>query len=317
MQTKFYIIVNEAAGGGKVKHEWPKIKAELDSLSVHYQFQKTIYSGHATKLAEDLCASIRPAINQNAVILAIGGDGTLHETLTGTKQYFTIHPDKELIPIAYLPIGSGNDFARAAGLSLNWKTSLQQILNCHQPKPISIATFNNHEDNETGYFVNNFGIGFDATIVFKANHSKIKKHPFWGRFSYLIALLGVLMSFKPFPLKLTTNNNTTNYKQAFLVTASNHPYFGGGVKILPKASILSPQLELIIVEKPSIIQLILFLIMLPLGKHLNLKFVHHLVSDHFRLTTDVPRYGQIDGEETGDRLFDVSFGISSYPFWLK
>lgn len=317
MQTKFYIIVNEAAGGGKVKQEWPQIQSELNSLSVNYQFQKTIYSGHAIKLAQELCAELKLATNQENVILAVGGDGTLHETLTGMKKYFTNHPDETPIPIAYLPIGSGNDFARAAGLSLNWKTAIQQILSCHSARPISIATFDNHQDKELGYFVNNFGIGFDATIVSKANHSKIKKRPFLGQFSYIFVVLGVLTSFKAFPLKLTVDDKTTTYQKAFLVTTSNHPYFGGGVKILPQASIFNQQLELIIVEKPSFLQLILFLIMLPLGKHLNLKYVHHLVSDKFRLTTSNPQFGQIDGEETGDRIFDISFGISTYPFWLK
>ncbi|MCY9807633.1 diacylglycerol kinase family lipid kinase [Lentilactobacillus senioris] len=317
MQTKFYIIVNEAAGGGKVRQEWPKIKTELNTLTINYQFQKTIYSGHAIKLAYDLCASIKSNDKKQAIILAIGGDGTLHETLTGAKNYFAAHLKESPIPIAYLSIGSGNDFARAAGLSLNWKTALHQILDCQQANPISIASFNNHQDNESGYFVNNFGIGFDATIVSKANHSKIKKHPFLGQFSYIFAILGVLTSFKAFPLKLTTNDQTITYPKAFLVTTSNHPYFGGGVKILPQASIFKSNLELIIVEKPSLFQLILFLIMLPLGKHLKLKFVHHLVSDQFRLTTNTAQFGQIDGEETGDRVFDISFGVTTYPFWLK
>lgn len=317
MQTKFYIIVNEAAGGGKVKQEWPKIQVELDSLAVNYQFQKTIYSGHATKLANDLCATIPTNNNQQSIILAIGGDGTLHETLTGAKQYFAANPTKPPIPIAYLPIGSGNDFARAAGLSLNWQTAIHQILNCHQAQEISIASFDNHQDSELGYFVNNFGIGLDAAIVSRANHSKVKKNPFLGQFSYILAILGVLTSFKAFPLKLTVSDQTAIYQKAFLVTTSNHPYFGGGVKILPQASIFKSQLELIIVEKPSIPQLLLFLIMLPLGKHLNLKFVHHLVSDQFRLTTNTAKFGQIDGEETGDRVFDISFGVTTYPFWLK
>lgn len=318
MPNKFYIIVNEAAGGGKVKREWPQIMTELNSQHVNYQFQKTMYSGHAIKLTKTLCADIKALDDHNTpIILAVGGDGTLHETLIGAKQYFNLHTDQSPIPIAYLPIGSGNDFARAAKLSLKWRESLKQVLACTKAKLISVASYNNFEDEEAGYFVNNFGIGFDATIVSRANHSKIKKHPFWGQFSYIFALLRVLTTFKPFPLKLTTSDHSVVYPKAFLVTTSNHPYFGGGVKILPHASIYNPELELIIVEKPSFIQLLLFLIMLPLEKHLNLKFVHHVVSDQFRLTTSTPQFGQIDGEETGDRIFDISFGISTYPFWLK
>lgn len=76
-------------------------------------------------------------------------------------------------------------------------------------------------------------------------------------------------------------------------------------------------MELIIVEKPSFWQLILFISMLPLGKHLNLKFVHHYKNKQINLTTNSLQFGQIDGEETGHRMFDVQFNVETYPFWLK
>ena len=53
-------------------------------------------------------------------IMIVGGDGTVNEILRTIK-------DKPVV-LGILPMGTGNDFARSLGLSMNWKISLQQIL---------------------------------------------------------------------------------------------------------------------------------------------------------------------------------------------
>lgn len=312
---RYHIIVNEAAGGGKVKQAWPAIQNELDQQQVNYEYRKTLFPNHAIQLAKDFCDQIKQKSTITDVILAIGGDGTLHEALTGCMEFRQSNPIT--VPLAYLPIGSGNDFARAAKLSLNWKIALNEILHQSHLQEIYVAKYYDQINDNNGYFVNNFGIGFDAAIVTKANQSSLKQNRFLGQFSYISAIFGILKHFKSFPLNLNINNQNYHFNEAFLVTTSNHPFFGGGVKILPKAAITKPNLELIIVEKPSFWQLILFISMLPLGKHLNLKFVHHYKNKQINLTTNSLQFGQIDGEETGHRMFDVQFNVETYPFWLK
>ena len=60
-------------------------------------------------------------MSKYSVLLACGGDGTLHEVVNGLLT----RPDKQKIPVMVVPNGSGNDFAGCFGLktaeqALDW-----------------------------------------------------------------------------------------------------------------------------------------------------------------------------------------------------
>jgi len=44
-------------------------------------------------------------IDDYSAIVAVGGDGTLHEVVNGMLH----RPDKRRVPVAFIPNGSGND----------------------------------------------------------------------------------------------------------------------------------------------------------------------------------------------------------------
>jgi len=107
------------------------------------------------------------------------------------------------------------------------------------------------------------------------------------------------------------------YQDAFLVTTSNHPYFGGGVPILPNATVHDPNLELIVIERHNWLILLWIALFIPSGKHLNSHWVHHYKASSIRLTTTTLEFGQSDGEEMGSRFFDLEMNTVKYPFWIK
>ena len=116
------------------------------------------------------------------VVMVVGGDGTLHETLNGLIKA------NSSLPLAYIPAGSGNDFARGYGLSQDPMTALQQALDAQHPTPINVGHYYDAIKQEEGYFLNNLGVGFDAAIVSQANASSAKKRlNRWhlGNLSYL------------------------------------------------------------------------------------------------------------------------------------
>lgn len=318
MSVSYYIILNEFAGGGSVKTLWPEIKAELDKRQVDYKIARSNYSGHAQLLANQFAkahADDAPSKQPRQVILAVGGDGTLHQAISGLVDAHLEHP----IPVAYLPVGSGNDFARGIKMSINWHEALNQILDCTAENWLTVGTYFDTNKQTHGVFTNNVGIGFDAAVVTSANGTQTKSllnRLHLGALSYLAAIIGVVYNQEAFPLTVHIGQRRDIYAHAYLVTVTNHPYFGGGVKIMPPASVSDPNLDLVVIEKANIFKLLFISLMLSMGKHLKLKSVHHYHNSKIHLIVPSIEYGQIDGEEMGGRYWDTYFETNQYPFWI-
>lgn len=309
----FLIILNEHAGGGNAKDTWKIIEPILQQKMIDYTFQISQYAGHTTYLAKQYIKNIQDF--DQPVILVIGGDGTLHEALNGALSIDQTPP----VPMAYIPAGSGNDFARGLGMSAKPTVALRQILDCRQPTMINIGRYEETMKNEQGYFINNIGIGFDAAVVSKTNSSASKRRLnkyHLGSLSYLSSVISVLYNQDPFPLMVQVDKNRTLFQRAFLVTTSKHPYFGGGVAILPDASVHKPELELIVIERINWLVILWVAILIVFGKHLKSRFVHIFRSSSIHLTTTSIEHGQIDGEIMGNRFFDLHMSVRQYPFWI-
>lgn len=315
VSVQFYIILNEHAGSGRAKVLWPEIKQQLDDAQVSYRLAISEYANHAILLSEQFAKQLPDEPHQDWVVLAVGGDGTLHEAINGlTKQ-----PRHYPIPVTYLPIGSGNDFARGAGMAIKWEDALKQIVQCTHATNYDIGSYDETIKQERGVFTNNLGIGFDAAIISQANQSKAKvwlNQHHMGKLSYLASALDVYYNQTGFTLTVHVGNQRDIYPNAFLVTTTNHPYFGGGVGIVPQATITDHQLHLVVIEKPNFAKLIWLALRLIFKRHLTSKAVHYYQASNVHLTVPAIEYGQLDGEEMGGRFFDVYVGLKQYPFWF-
>lgn len=315
---KYFIIINLHAGGANAKKVWPDIQKQLAAAHADYQTLYTAYPNHAVELAEQALSEIDTANQTDAVLIAAGGDGTLHETLLGCQHYYRTHQNDHPVPIAFLPVGSGNDFARGLKIPLHWEKSLADILTQSAAKTINVGHYTDLDHHSEGFFTNNFGIGFDATVVHLANHSSLKSHQFFGQFSYMAAILNVIIHFKGFKTEILPGNMPkVTFDNTFLLTTTDIPYFGGGINIVPSASVFDDHLDLVVVEKPSLWQLILFVSMIFLKRHLRLKFIHHYHEKELFIKTNGNRLGQIDGEELGERTFNLKLDTVKYPFWIR
>ncbi|CUS26465.1 diacylglycerol kinase family protein [Paucilactobacillus oligofermentans DSM 15707 = LMG 22743] len=308
------IILNNEAGSGHAQHSWRIVEAELNRRKINYELKVSKYSGHAEKLAFQSASKA----TLDTVIVVIGGDGTLHEVVNGLLKNRRTLPYE--VPVGYVPSGSGNDFATALKMSTDPLTALNDILELTESTEINVGYYEESMHHEKGFFVNNIGVGFDAAIVSRANSANSKKtlnKLHLGSLSYIFSILSVLFSQDSFQLMVHNKSQHDIYQDAFLVTTSNHPYFGGGVPILPNATVHDPNLELIVIERHNWLILLWIALFIPSGKHLNSHWVHHYKSSSIRLTTTTLEFGQSDGEEMGSRFFDLEMNTVKYPFWIK
>jgi YegS/Rv2252/BmrU family lipid kinase len=276
----YYILANPHAGHGHGKQVTETLTAHLTAQAIPYKLFET----KAPLDEKHLVAEILAQKSKNDRLLIVGGDGTISLTI---KEL----PASEVF--SYIPAGSGNDLARGLGIALNDAVTTFDTL--HKAKPSNIFVIKYESETLSGFATNNIGIGLDAAIVGATNKSKLKAFLNTiklGQLSYLISALHVVFTKKSFSIKA----NDVNFDKALLFTVTNHAYFGGGIPLAPDASVTTPDLHLIEVDKINLFAIFGLIPKFLKAKHLANQHVHHLVADSFTLTTTGQEVVQIDGE---------------------
>lgn len=315
-----HLLINEKAGSGSGKKAAEQIKNYLTTHNISYDTYTSNYHGHAIKIAEKLLATTLRSWNSSLteesetypLLVVLGGDGTLHEVINALGD----HSD---IPIGYIPCGSGNDFARGVNLERKPTEALEHLLRIKEPDFYNTLCYKDNNTGDINYCSNNIGIGVDANIVATANHSTAKKQLNklkLGSLSYLTAATSVVFKQKGFPLTLITDDETTEFKNTFLCTTTNHPYFGGGVALAPLADPKKEDMTIMIVERIAFPKLARLITQLLRRKHLSSKYLHQFHTTEARLISKTLQYGQVDGEEMGYQPFDITFTTQKRLFWL-
>ena len=120
------------------------------------QFIPTLREKHAIELAEQ-------ATDKGCdYLVAVGGDGTLHEVVNGMLQ--SNLPSNEYPAIGLLPYGSANDFARTAGVSQSIEELTELILS-NTTQRIDLGKIIIHQTQKTRYFINIAGVGLGPEVV--------------------------------------------------------------------------------------------------------------------------------------------------------
>lgn len=312
----FSIIINLKAGSGAAAQAWPLLKTELDHQRIDYTPYFTEYSGHAIELAKKIGDT---ADDDFIVVIVVGGDGTVNQVLNGLEQ--SAHPET---PIAYFPAGSGNDFARSLQLTKNAPTFVENLQKIHRSTSLNVFKIKlgdraDQTYQQQKYLINNFGVGFDAHVVHMTEHSPLKaqlNRLHLGKFAYVINLIAVFKDQQTYDLKII-GDQVEEFKQAYLVTLTNIPYFGGGVNIMPTADPHLHDLNLVVIEKPSLPKLLqLFIRILTTGSHLKDPAVHVFKGEQLKYEITPKQFGQMDGEDMGAHQFIVEASNASHPFWI-
>jgi len=98
------LIYNPNSGKRRdVKTEITKV---LSESSIFYQIFETKGPMDGWRIVQNL------DLDNYSALIAVGGDGTLHEVLNGLM----FRSDKKKLPIALVPNGSGNDTCTSIGI---------------------------------------------------------------------------------------------------------------------------------------------------------------------------------------------------------
>lgn len=212
-----------SAGGGKAGQARQAMEPLL--TDVPHAFHATSGKGEATAIARRLTAEAEGDID----IIAMGGDGTLHEVLNGLT-------DPARVRLGLIPCGSGNDFAAAAGLPLDPAAALEIILRGE-------AQYTDYMECSGVRGINAIGTGIDVDILRRYARMKRLK----GSAAYLASLILTVIGYAPRRFREQVDGREVPH-EALIACAANGQSIGGGIPIAPKAVIDDGLLDVVIID---------------------------------------------------------------------
>ncbi|MEZ4518640.1 MAG: acylglycerol kinase family protein [Chloroflexota bacterium] len=147
------VIMNPVSGEGKARHLVEAVEARCNNHG-EADILLTARPGHARDLAAE-------AVEEGYdIVVAAGGDGTIHEVVNGLFD-----GTRTRLPVGIIPLGSGNDLAYGLGIPNDIDGAVARIFN-GQRRDIDLGLIEGGS-NRPEVFENNMGIGFDATVVIR------------------------------------------------------------------------------------------------------------------------------------------------------
>jgi YegS/Rv2252/BmrU family lipid kinase len=222
MATKKIGFIINPTSGTKRKENIPVLIQEIiDNNKFEPIIKYTESAGHGTKIAKNM------AKEGFAIVVAVGGDGTVNEIAKGLINTNTV--------LGIIPCGSGNGLARHLQIPLEISAAIAMLNNCR------ITEIDYCTANDVVFFCT-CGVGFDAHIGNEFAKSKSR-----GFFSYLNSIIGEFVRYKAKKYKFKTNEIKFS-KRAFLVTFANASQYGNDAFIAPDADIQDGKIDVCILE---------------------------------------------------------------------
>ena len=310
MNLSYHIIANMQSGSGKGKETALLTEKYFFKKNIQFTIYQTEYRNHATELVKDVLKKFNP----NDRLLVIGGDGTLHEVITGLKA---INNDT---PIGYLPAGTGNDFARTIELPSKLNVLLDQIIQAEEATSIECFVYHDKHEDTHGVGLNSMGFGFDGTVIHLMEQkiepaSRVSKRIF-SSWIYLAMVIDAFKNRQIFEVTINVDGKQHNFSNVLIAGVMNHPYFGGGIKIDPESKPNNQELAVMIIQNISVVTLLRLLPqVLTSGKHINSSVFHRFPCKELTIQLSKASVGQVDGEPLPEAAYHMDYRLSSFNIW--
>jgi diacylglycerol kinase (ATP) len=215
------LVPNPAAGTGRNDPAVAAVGARLREAGVAVQHLQGADAADSARLAREAVAAGVDGL------VVCGGDGMVNlaaQVLAGTG-----------IPLGIVPMGTGNDTARALGLPLKDPLRAADAVIAGRTRVIDLARTGDR------YFATVLAAGFDAAVNERADTMRWPK----GQLKYSVAILAVLKEFRPIPYTLDLDGEVRQV-DGMLVSVGNGDSMGGGLKVTHGASLDDGLLDVVL-----------------------------------------------------------------------
>ena len=271
---KHLFIVNPTAGGRDASEEVrAKVEAAFASRSDEYEI-------YTTKAPMDAPGKIREAAAacDHLRVYACGGDGTFNECVCGAAEL-------DNVAVCPFPTGTGNDFCRMFGEEKDCFRDLDALLDGWE-HPIDLINCN-------GRWCDNIAsVGIDARVG-----CSVHKYGKLGAFGYVVSLVDNLLKGISTQMKIRVGDDYHAEGRHTLICACNGRYYGGGFNPSASARPDDGDLDIYIVGKLNLLQVVGAIGKYAAGRADELpELIRHLHGTEAEITLEKPDSVNVDGE---------------------
>jgi len=222
----------------------------------------------------------------------MGGDGTL--------QLLARESMGCAAEIGVIPTGGGNDFAAALGIR-SWRQGVRAIVEGKTREVDAIRV--GFASGEQAFYLGGGGVGLDAEA---ARHANGKFLTWPGRLRYLAAAITALGGYSGIDIELEHENSAPKISARVLLAAAlNTPTYGGGICLAPEARMDDGELDVVIIEVLSLLEILKLIPRLLVTGRLSTNRAKRFRAKKIRLTSNENRWFHGDGELLGQTPLEV------------
>jgi len=265
------VIYNPVAGP-KVTGRIEKVRACLTAQGLPFRIRSTAGAGDAVVMAREA------AYDGADTVIAVGGDGTIHEVANGLAGTQT--------RLAVVPGGTGNVFAKELSLPATVEGCIGLLV---EGKTITVPLAKANDR----YFVLLASAGFDAEVVERMNH---RQKNALGIAAYVLVGMRHILRKQP-ALWLELPERERLEVQSVIVTRGKK--YGGNVTIAPAGDIEGTTFQVVGLLRKGRWSIAKFAIDALRGRHTESRHVTIRETTSVVVRSSIPSAAQVDGEYLG------------------
>ncbi len=285
------IVINPISGRGKGAAYGRRTMDFFDHHGIEYRMVTGASAEHTSRNLTTFLTNEKEC----AGVVAVGGDGLVHLVLQ--------HVANTSIPLAVIPAGTGNDFCRTLGWSLD---NVEEILHKVIDKPWSRVDLGLVDGEWFGAILST---GFDSMVNERANKMKWPKGPS----KYNVAIVLELLGFKPRSYEMDIDGQKFTTK-AMLIAIGNGRSYGGGMKVCPNADLSDDLLDVMVLSPISKLEFLRVFPKVYAGTHIKHPAVKILRGKRVSINSSAIAYA--DGERVGVLPVQTESVPSALLTWL-
>jgi len=295
--NKTHIILNPTSGGGMAGRNIPGFISEAEKrFGNQFLLHVTRAPLEATHLAHEAAEA------GAELIIAAGGDGTVHEIVNGLfKGKDLINP---FCVLGILDFGTGKGIAQTLGLPKSYPDQLDYIIN-NAACPVDIGYIrykNSHGDPCGRCFINDCQIGIGSAVV-KRVHAGYKK--LGGRMAFGMVAMSQVIFYKSNRITFHLDDQAPVTEKLIGLVISNGNYCAGGMQLNPDARPDDGYFDILYIHEMTIPERLISFPKIYPGKHLPSKHFTSARNKKIALASDEALWIEADGELVGMLPCDI------------
>lgn len=283
---------NAAAGGAG--RTFAAVRAVMERRLGPVDVAFTSGPGHAIALARHAAQA------GQSPIIAVGGDGTIHEVMNGVLD------SGRSVAVGYVGQGTGGDFRRTLGIDHRLDAYVEVIARGRERRVDAGRIRYRSVDGtpETRWFLNIVSAGLSGLVDRQIEHTT---RAFGSAAAYFLASLGALAACRRGRLRCTGTFGGQPFERplfSYMIAVCNGRFFGSGMHVAPMAQPDDGRFEVVSMDAPNKMAFAVASHRIYGGDHLKDPGVTHFACD--RITIDLENSEvrdvfllDVDGEPLG------------------